>query len=80
MKKHFWIYQTFITLGLLICIHTVSLAQPPPPPPSSGHGASGNAPPGGSAPIGEGMFLLIGLAGLYGGKKIYDLRQTVKSE
>lgn len=80
MKKHFRILKTLSVLALLFSIHTVSLSQPPPPPPSSGHGAAGNNPPGAGVPIGEGMFLLIGLAGLYGGRKVYDLRKTLKSK
>jgi hypothetical protein len=80
MKKHFRIFKTLSVLALLFSIHTVSLSQPPPPPPSVGHGAAGNNPPGAGAPIGEGMFLLIGLAGLYGGRKVYDLRKTLKNK
>jgi len=52
---------------------------PPIPPPN--HGNAGNAPGhAGGAPVGEGMLILIGLAGLYGGKKVYDMRKEVKSE
>jgi len=62
-------------------IHTASTAQPggPPPPPGGGHGGIGNEPPPG-APVGEGVFLLIGLAGLYGSKKVYDLRKSLRTE
>jgi len=80
MKKQFRIFTAFITLVLFLSISTISIAQPPPPPPpGGGHGQGGNQPAGG-APIGEGMFLLIGLAGLYGGKKVYDMRKALKSE
>ena len=48
-------------------------AQNPPPPPP-GHGSTGNQQ-GGNAPIGSGLFILIGLGAAYGGKKIYDLKQ-----
>jgi len=78
MKNHFRIFKTYLALSLLFSIHTVSFAQPPPPPPSGTHGSSDNAPPGAGAPIGEGMFLLIGLAGLYAGKKMYDIRKSLK--
>lgn len=78
MKKHFKLLKFFFALALLFSIHTVSLSQPPPPPPSGGHGQAGNQAPGAGAPIGEGMFLLMGLAGLYGGKKIFDLRKPLK--
>lgn len=79
MRNHFRILKTYLALSLLISIHAVSFAQPPPPPPSV-HGTADNAPPGGGAgaPIGEGMFLLIGLAGMYAGKKMYDLRKSLK--
>ena len=70
MKTHFRILPAFILIALFISIHTVSFAQPPPPPPGGGHGQGGNQPPGAGAPIGDGMFLLIGLAGLYGGRKV----------
>ncbi len=81
MKKHFRLYTAILTLVLFTAINTVSMAQPPPPPPD-GHGLSGNKSPreANGAPIGEGLFLLIGLAGLYGGKKIYDMRKAVNSE
>jgi len=72
--------KAFLTLALLFSIHTVGVSQPPPPPPPSiGHGSSGNHP-GGGAPVGDGMFFLIGLAGIYGGKKMYDLRKTLKAK
>ena len=48
-------------------------AQGPPPPPS-GHGGSGNAPaddPGGGAPIGGGLGILMALGAAYGGRKVY---------
>jgi hypothetical protein len=54
---------------------TFLLAQDgPPPPPPDGHGGEGNAPAGG-APIGGGLFILLGLGAAYGGKKLYDLRK-----
>lgn len=75
MRKYFQIFTACITFALLISINAVSIAQPPPPPPGGGHGGGGNQPPAG-APVGEGMFILIGLAGLYGGKKVYELRKA----
>jgi hypothetical protein len=80
MKKYLNILKVCLCLTIFFSIHTVSLAQPPPPPPPSiGHGGNGNVP-GSGAPVGEGMFLLIGLAGFYGGKKMYDLRKTLKAK
>jgi hypothetical protein len=48
-------------------------------------GGDGSAPSdtgiaGGGAPIGSGMILLIGLGSLYGGKKVYHMRNKVSSE
>jgi len=77
MKKYFKLLKFFFALALLFSIHNVSMSQPPPPP-GGGHGGSDNqAPLAGGAPVGDGMFLLLSLAGLYGGKKIYDLRKTL---
>jgi hypothetical protein len=48
-------------------------AQPPTPPSDAGHGASGNQAAG-NAPIGSGLFILLGLGAAYGGKKIYKMK------
>jgi len=73
-----------IIITLLIIIASVTttnvFAQVPPPPPP-GHGQTGNQS-GGNAPIGGGLFILLGLGAAYGGKKIYKLykegEQTLK--
>jgi hypothetical protein len=70
-------FRFLLALTILICIHTVSMAQPPPPP-NGGHGMNGDQVPGAGAPIGEGIFLLLGMAGVYAGKKVYDLRKALK--
>jgi len=49
-------------------------SQGPPPPPSGGHGQSGNQT-GGNAPIGGGLFILLGLGAAYGGKKLYNMNK-----
>ena len=80
MKQHIRLFITFLSLALLLCIHTASMAQPPPPPQ---HGSfSSQAPAGetGGAPIGDGLYLLFALAGLYGGKKVYDTRKALQPE
>jgi hypothetical protein len=71
MKK---LYRLII-IGLILTMATSAnlLAQAPPPPPP-GHGETGNQP-GGNAPVGGGLFILIGLATDYGGKKLYNLRK-----
>ncbi len=48
--------------------------QPPPPPNGAGHGASGNQT-GGNAPIGGGLFILLGLGAAYGSKKLYNMKK-----
>jgi len=58
---------------VLVTLTTTSsdvFAQVPPPPPP-GHGSTGNQP-GGNAPIGGGLFILMALGAAYGGKKLYD--------
>ncbi|MBU1369916.1 MAG: hypothetical protein KJ578_10430 [Bacteroidetes bacterium] len=63
-----------ILLVAALTISFNSLAQAPPPPPGGAGGASntGNNSNGGSAPIGGGLFILLGLGAAYGGKKIYQ--------
>jgi len=67
-----------LTITLLITvasfITTNAKADDPPPPP--GHGETGNVP-GGGAPIGGGLFILLGLGAVYGGKKVYNYRKKV---
>ena len=65
-----------ITVATLITA-TVKADEPPPPPPSDG--SSGNVP-GGGAPIGSGLFILLGLGAAYGGKKIYNYRKKKSEE
>lgn len=57
----------------------ISTAQAPPPPPGSGHGVSTNSAPsnspGGGAPIGSGLAILVSLGLVYGAYKMYRLKQ-----
>ena len=69
MKK--LIAPILFTFVLFLSFNGFSQVPPPPPP---GHGQSGNQP-GGNAPIGGGLFILIGLGAAYGGKKIYDMNK-----
>jgi len=79
MKKHFNPLKALLILVLFVSMSVCSFAQtPPPPPPNSGHGQPGNQGP--ASPIGDGMYLLIGLAGLYAGKKVYDYRKAAEVE
>ena len=68
-----------IILFLSIIISTEVIAQdvpPPPPPPGGGHGQSGNQ----RAPIGGGLFILLGLGAAYGGVKGYKFYQLKKKK
>ena len=65
--------QKILLIAMLALASTTMFAQAPPPPPPN-HGETGNVP-GGNAPIGGGLFILLGLGAAYGGKKLYDLRK-----
>jgi hypothetical protein len=54
----------------MACINSYSQTSPPPLP-NEGHNVSGNKAPGDGAPIGNGKFILLALASVYGGKKVY---------
>jgi len=69
MKKH--ILTLLFTIVFTLFAAT-GFTQPPPPPSGSGHGATGNQT-GGNAPIGGGLFILLGLGAAYGGKKLYRM-------
>jgi hypothetical protein len=75
MKKYL-LKTLYIVVFIFFAIN--GQTQPPPPPSGAGHGATGNQN-GGSAPIGQGLFILLGLSAAYGGKKIYRINKD-KSE
>ncbi len=56
------------------------LAQSPPNPPPDAGASSPTGPVGNGAPVDDGVFILIGLAGLLAGKKVYDLSTGVRTE
>lgn len=74
MKKHIF---RFLFTGMFIMASAAVFSQEPPPPPGGGHGQSGNQTPGGSAPIGSGVALLVALAAGYGAKKVWDARKRL---
>jgi hypothetical protein len=76
MKKYFLLFS--LTFALLLGVSN-SYGQTVPPPPDA-HGQSANQTSGGSAPIGGGLFILLGLGAAYGGKKLYDHRKTSLEE
>ena len=63
----------------MLALATTSLFAQAPPPPPPGHGETGNQN-GGNAPIGSGLFLLLGLGVAYGGKKLYDMKKKKLEE
>ncbi|MFA5417401.1 MAG: hypothetical protein WC341_02985 [Bacteroidales bacterium] len=71
--------KIFIKLMIIVSFIFGSMAlfaQDGPPPPPSDHGLlDNNSPADGGAPIGGGLFILLGLGAAYGGKKLYDLRK-----
>jgi len=68
-----------IILVLIAYVTSTNLLAQVPPPPPPGHGSTGNQT-GGNAPIGGGLFILIGLGAAYGGKKLYDLKKEKLEE
>ena len=69
-----------IIAGLSLSQITYSQSAPPPPP-SGDEGAGGTSDQRtGGAPIGGGLFILLGLGAAYGGKKLYDLRKEKLEE
>lgn len=76
MKKI--VIQLMIIVSFTLGSHTL-LAQGPPPPPAD-HGAGGNQTADNGAPIGGGLFILLGLGAAYGSKKLYDLKKESLEE
>lgn len=73
-------YIKFLTMLLLIAGFTIIAIKakadaPPQPPPE--HGNNGNVP-GGGAPIGSGLFVLLGLGAAYGVKKYLILEKEIR--
>ena len=66
--------KKILLLIIVLFITVIAFAQDPPPPPPGGD-PTGDPPLGGGAPIGSGLFILLGLGAAYGGKKIYDLKK-----
>ncbi len=69
--KRFIAIVSIVVFTLLLSIS--SIAQPPPSPPA-GVG-SGDHEIGGNAPIGGGLFILLGLGAAYGIRKLYKFHQ-----
>ncbi len=69
----------YIVLLSFLFIATISFAQQRGPSDPGGDPV-GSDPLGGGAPIGGGIFILIGLAAAYGGKKLYNMNKEELEE
>ena len=74
MKK----IKLLIASIFFIMLSTGVMAQPPDPP--EGHGEGDDELPGGGAPIGGGLFMLLGLGVAYGGRKFYKMKEQSTEE
>ncbi|HLO91191.1 MAG TPA: hypothetical protein VK172_08510 [Lentimicrobium sp.] len=65
-------------LALFFLFTILLKAQGPPQPPSGGHGTTTNQTPsqGGSAPIGSGMLLLLGMGTVYTAIKTHKAHKS----
>ena len=65
----------YIIASLLIAFALSSFAQDDgPPEPPTEHGEQTDQGPGNRAPVGSGIFILLGLGSLYGVRKTLQLR------
>jgi len=69
------ILRTFIIVLMVSIAYTMEAPPPPPPGGASGTGHNSGNSQGGSAPIGGGLFILLGLGAAYGGRKVYNMRK-----
>ena len=67
-------------LALALTLVTGTLTAQTVPPPPDAHGQTTDQAEGGGAPIGGGLFILLGLGAAYGGKKLYDHRKNALEE
>lgn len=75
MKK---IHKILLIVFITVATTSVDIfAQNPGPPPPPNHNSEGNQE-GGRAPIGGGLFILLGLGSAYGGYKGYKFYQKKK--
>lgn len=67
--------KIIVVLGLFLGLSFSALAQGPPPPPADGHGVTTNEAPGGGAPVGGGLAILLGLGAAWGTRKLMKARR-----
>lgn len=73
------ITKTALIATIILFSLQLKAYDPPPPPPPNGGNPNGN-PVGGGAPIGGGMFILLGIGSVYGGYKGYKIYQEKKKK
>ena len=78
MKKIQNLLKVLIIVMFVSMAYTAEAQGPggyPPPPPGGNTGNTNNQGNsiGGNAPVGGGLFILLGLGAAYGGRKVYKL-------
>ncbi len=76
MKNIAKLAKITLILTLFMGWGMVAMAQAPPPPPGGGHGSPNNQGPGGGAPIGGGIAILLSMGAAWGGRKVYQAYQN----
>ena len=78
MKRNF---KIILIATFLLTAPVLMFAQSPPHPNNGGAAPNaGNHPVGGSAPVGNGTFILVALAAAYAGRKVYEMYTTTVLE
>ena len=75
--------KSIISLSIIFALAMTAkqtLAQHGPPQPPGGHGSQQNQSPGGGAPIGSGLGILLTLGLAYGGRKTYKVWKEKKEQ
>jgi len=67
-----------ISFLILVPVFAATASAPPPPPP--GGPGTGDAPIGGTAPLGSGIVMLLTMGAAYGAKKVYDARKKLQEK
>ena len=74
MKTIIKITAISFVFGLVLLLPLGVNADPPGMP--GNHGTNGDAPPGGGAPLGSGLAVIIAMSAVYGSKKLFQLKHA----